>query len=180
MIIVWWWTNRSRIPPHRACSRRWPMSGRSRANSSSNPSFSRSPRHSTYMPESEVPHAPPDDGGDPHTVPAARGCGPAKRTNQGSTRRRAAASRISGQHDGHGALFQNDQQFPALAQQVAADLRANLSKYDIRDHAHAGELLHNLLQPRARAIRLQNGARLSGQQSGTTGAAVRWTAALFD
>lgn len=32
-------------------------------------------------------------------------------------------------------LFQNDQQFAALAQQVAADLRADLSKYDIRDHA---------------------------------------------
>ena len=31
-------------------------------------------------------------------------------------------------------LFQNDQQFAALAQQVAADLRADLSKYDIRDH----------------------------------------------
>ncbi len=33
------------------------------------------------------------------------------------------------------ALFQDDQQFAALAQQVAADLRADLSTYDIRDHA---------------------------------------------
>ena len=33
------------------------------------------------------------------------------------------------------AMFQEDQQFAALAQQVAADLRADLSKYDIRDHA---------------------------------------------
>ncbi len=33
------------------------------------------------------------------------------------------------------ALFQDDQQFAALAQQVAADLRADLTTYDIQDHA---------------------------------------------
>lgn len=33
------------------------------------------------------------------------------------------------------AIFEDNAQFAALAQQVAADLRADLSKYDIRDHA---------------------------------------------
>ena len=33
------------------------------------------------------------------------------------------------------AMFQDDQQFAALAQQVGADLRGDLTTYDIRDHA---------------------------------------------
>ncbi len=75
------------------------------------------------------------------------------------------------------ALFQDDQQFAALAQQVTADLRADLGKYEIHDHAALKSyygILGNLALERAdykTGISYQESIRASRQAGSAQGGA---------